>query len=85
MFCAPAISLLIAIQIINWTAEGHAGTILGMNTNRATPERLTLPDLVMEKSKDGILVTHAKTGTKTTISTLSLQRWVIRQLRANLT
>lgn len=54
----------------------------GMATKHPPPERLTLPDVTVEKSKDGLLVVHAKTGTKTTISTEALQRWLIRQLRA---
>jgi len=43
---------------------------------------LELPDVTVEQSKDGLLVTHKRTGATVTISVESLQRWLIGKLRA---
>lgn len=45
------------------------------------PERLTLPDVSVEKVGDTLHLTHIKTGTKANIPAVSLQRWLVRKLR----
>jgi hypothetical protein len=45
-------------------------------------ERITLPDVTLEKKPDGLLVTHIKTGASVTLSIESLQRWLISRLRS---
>ena len=43
---------------------------------------LELPDVTVESSKDGLLVTHKRTGATVTVSVETLQRWLISKLRA---
>lgn len=45
-------------------------------------ERITLPDVTIDKTPAGLLVTHIKTGATVTVSIDSLQRWLISKLRA---
>lgn len=53
-----------------------------MNTKtRPKPERLTFPDIEVEKLGDTLHLTHTKTGTKAQISAVSMQRWLVRKLR----
>lgn len=44
-------------------------------------QEIDLPEVVLKRVREGLKVTHKRTGAHITISVESLQRWLIRQLR----
>jgi hypothetical protein len=68
--------MLVLIVITNWTFERQAAK------NARMKQHIDLPDVLLEKQDDGLLVTHKRTGASVLVSLESLQRWLIRQLRA---